>query len=219
MKIKTVIFDLDGTLLDTLEDLADASNEVLHIHGYPEHPVEEYKTFVGDGLQTLMARITPDKASKDDIANCCQTFMKVYADRWDKKTKPYEGISRMLDMLRESGKRCCVLSNKPHAFTIHCVQRYFSAGSFDHVFGQRDGVPRKPDPSGCFEIAKLTDTPTRNCVYVGDTSVDMQTGKGSGMFTIGVSWGFRKKEELLTHGADLIVDHPEEIARYVVSAR
>lgn len=218
MKIETVIFDLDGTLLDTLEDLADASNEVLRIHGYPEHPVEKYNIFVGDGLQTLIARITPDTASEDDITSCCQTFMKVYAGCWDKKTKPYAGVVNMLKKLKESGSCCCILSNKPHIFTLDCVQRFFASESFEHVFGQREGVPRKPDPAGCLEIAKLTDTSVAQCVYVGDTSVDMQTGKGSGMFTIGVSWGFRTKEELLKNGADLIVDNPEEIVRYVVSA-
>ncbi|WP_163336724.1 HAD family hydrolase [Desulfopila sp. IMCC35008] len=218
MKIKTVIFDLDGTLLDTLEDLADASNQVLHIHGFPEHPVEKYNIFVGDGLKTLIARITPDKASEVDRATCCKTFMQVYAKRWDKKSKPYAGIVDMLKTLKESGRHCCVLSNKPHTFTLDCAQRFFIRDSFAHVLGQREGVPLKPDPAGCLEIAALTDAPIEQCIYVGDTSVDMQTGKRSGMFTIGVSWGFRTKEELLDNGADLIVDYPEEIVRYVVSA-
>lgn len=216
--IKTIIFDLDGTLLDTLEDLADASNKVLRMHGYPGHPTQEYNIFVGDGLQTLITRITPDSASEEDIAECCRTFMQVYAEQWDNKTKPYQGIPDMLRSLKERGRRCCVLSNKPHTFTLDCTQRFFEVDCFDHVFGQREGVPRKPDPAGCFELAKITDTPIDQCVYVGDTSVDMQTGKGSGMFTIGVTWGFRKKEELLENGADLIVDRPEEIVDYVVSA-
>lgn len=126
MKIRNIIFDLDGTLLDTVEDLADASNEVLRIHGFPVHDTEGYNTFVGDGLHVLMERITPGDVREDVIETCCATFMEVYGKCWDRKTRPYPGIEEMLSKLNNLQISCNVLSNKPHVFTTECVNRFLN---------------------------------------------------------------------------------------------
>ncbi len=143
MPIKAVIFDLDGTLLDTLEDLADASNLVLREFGHPEHLVERYNYFVGDGLLTLMGRITPENIRGDTLAQYCTRFEHVYKNNWDQKSKPYPGITAMLSWLVDKNIKCAVLSNKPHEFTLACANRFFPEDTFQFVIGQRDGVPKK----------------------------------------------------------------------------
>lgn len=218
MTIKTAIFDLDGTLLDTLQDLADAGNRVLADFKYPQHPVDAYKIFVGDGLRVLMERITPDSVTSSEIDQCCESFQAIYTENWDKNSKPYDGIEEMLVQLRDRNIRCSVLSNKPHAFTSIYVDRFFPNSEFEVVFGQREGVNKKPDPAGAIEIAEKMGVHPSECIYIGDTAVDMQTGKAAGMFTIGVLWGFRDLEELQANNADLIVTSPMEIVEYVISA-
>lgn len=218
MSIKAVIFDLDGTLLDTIADLADASNATLRKYNFPEHDERAYNYFVGDGLRTLMERAVPAGTSVEMVDACCATFNEIYDGLWHNKTQPYNGIQDMLNVLSKHGVCPAILSNKPHLFTKACVGHFFPEGLFALVFGQRDEVAKKPDPAGALEIAEKLGVQRDECVYVGDTSVDMRTGKGAGMFTIGVSWGFRPVEELREHGADLIVSKPAEIVDYVVSA-
>lgn len=218
MSLKVIVFDLDGTLLDTLEDLADACNSVLAECGYPQHPVAKYNFFVGDGLRVLIERITPAGVSQADIDHCCSLFTDIYSRCWDNKSKPYEGIEAMLQELQKQKMRLAVLSNKPHHFTRIYIERFFPERSFDIVFGQREGVNKKPDPSGALEIATILGVAPSECVYVGDTGVDMQTGKAAGMFTVGVLWGFRDIEELQRNNADMIVTSPLEIIEYVTSA-
>jgi len=219
MNCKSAIFDLDGTLLDTLQDLAYAGNQVLATRGFPQHPVEAYKQFVGDGLRVLMERITPAGADEVEIETCCALFSEIYGKCWDHQSRPYPGILAMLAKLRANGVRCSVLSNKPHQFTEVYIERFFADDDFEIVFGQREGVKKKPDPAGAIEIANLMQVAPADCIYIGDTSVDMRTGKSAGMFTIGVLWGFREKEELQQNNADMIVSSPMEIVDYVLSTR
>ncbi|MFH2123780.1 MAG: HAD family hydrolase [Pseudomonadota bacterium] len=220
MDIRGVIFDLDGTLLDTLEDLADAANATLTHFGYPLHAAAAYRYFVGDGLTTLIERIVPEKnRSQQDIAACMDIFLQLYAQSWDLKSRPYAGIMEMLQQLRQEGLKLSVLSNKPHAFTKLCVDRFFAADTFDFVYGQREGVPRKPDPAGAREIAALMSISPQQMLYVGDTATDMQTGNGAGMFTLGVLWGFRERKELEENKAGKIISHPSEIVNHVNSKR
>lgn len=216
MSPKVIVFDLDGTLLNTLEDLADACNGMLMECGYPSHPVDAYKYFVGDGLRVLVDRITPEGLSKDDLDHCCNLFNDIYSRCWHNKTTQYEGIHEMLSKLQKNGMQLAVLSNKPHHFTTVCVDRFFPEHRFDVVFGQREGVNKKPDPAGALEIAELMNVRPAECIYVGDTAVDMQTGKAAGMFTVGVLWGFRDITELQENNADILVKRPMEIVEHVI---
>lgn len=216
MDIRGVIFDLDGTLLNTLEDLADAANATLTHFGFPGHSLDAYRYFVGEGLATLITRIVPEKnRSQQEIAACMAHFMQVYSRNWDLKSRPYPGITEMLAQLRQTGLQLAVLSNKPHAFTQLCVQHFFPSITFDFVYGQREGILKKPDPAGAKEIASLMHLLPQQILYVGDSSIDMQTGNGAGMLTMGVLWGFRERRELEENKAGMIVGQPQEIVTYV----
>jgi len=216
MNIQGVIFDLDGTLLDTLDDLADAANATLSHFDFPVHTTDAYRYFVGDGLSTLIERILPEQnRSQPEIAVCMDIFLQLYGRSWAIKSRPYAGIMEMLQQLQQAGVPMSILSNKPHAFTQLCVQRYFAADTFAFVHGQREGIPRKPDPSGALEIAALMNLSPHRIVYVGDTATDMQTGNDAGMYTLGVLWGFRERQELEDNGAKTIISHPSEIIEYV----
>lgn len=215
MKCRAVIFDLDGTLVDTIDDLADAGNRVLEDMGFEKHTTAAYKYFIGEGLRNLVMRITPDSVSDTVIDECCVMFERYYAECWNCKSRVYEGIVVLLRALRNRGIRCSVLSNKPHHFTRTCVDHFFEPTIFEHVFGQREGVEKKPSPAGALEIAELMRVTPKECLYVGDSSIDMQTGKSAGMYTIGVLWGFRDAEELQKNRADMLVQQPSEIIEFI----
>lgn len=210
MKYRAVIFDFDGTLLDTLEDLADSMNAALAERGLPTHPVESYRYFVGDGMMNLARRAAPPGTGDDALADLVDRMGAFYGGNWSKKTKPYPGVPGLLDELSRRGLPLAVLSNKPDAFTRIMARHYFG-DRFAVVFGARDGVPRKPDPAAALEIAGLLGLPPESALYLGDTDTDMKTGTAAGMRTIGVSWGFRPVAELTASGAGAIVDRPEEV--------
>ena len=211
-----VLFDLDGTLLDTLRDLGDAVNRVLARHGHPPHPLSSYNYFVGEGARTLIERSLPpaerDAATVDAVL---ADYRRDYSRNWNVSTKPYEGIPEALRELRSRGLTLGVLSNKPHPMTVKCIEGYLSDLSFAAVLGQRDEVPKKPDPAGAFEAARLMGVAPDRVLYVGDTGVDMQTARAAGMFALGVTWGFRPEVELRENGASAIIHHPREILRFV----
>lgn len=207
-----VIFDLDGTLLDTLEDLADSANEALGTSGYPVHPVESYRTFVGDGMAVLMERILPDIArTPENIGAVLDRYRTAYDARWKSKTQPYPGILPLLEALTARGIPMTVLSNKPQAYTEIVMAHFLSAYHFEIIFGQRDEVPRKPHPAGALEIAGMLGLPPSKIVFVGDTSTDMITATSAGMIAVGVLWGFRTEPELRGCGAEHILREPEEL--------
>lgn len=204
-----VIFDLDGTLLDTLEDLADSANEALGAFGYPEHPVESYRTFVGDGMAVLMERILPETArTAENIAAVLARYRTAYDVRWKNKTRPYPGILPLLDALTARDIPMAVLSNKPQAYTEIVMRHFLSGYRFEIIFGQRDEVPRKPDPAGALEIAEMLHLPPSNIAFIGDTSTDMITATAAGMIAVGVRWGFRTEAELRDCGAAHILAEP-----------
>lgn len=219
MKITTAIFDLDGTLLNTIDDLASAGNKVLEEMGFPAHSVDQYAAFVGDGMKTLVRRILPQNHNEDQFQEACTLFRKFYADGWADYTEKYQNIDQMLMQLKQMNIGCCILSNKPHKFTRMCVEHFFLENSFKIVLGQRENVPKKPHPQGALDILEQLEVSGEQCVYVGDTAVDMKTGNDAGLFTIGVTWGFRDREELEANHADLIVNDPMEIVKYVANAR
>lgn len=212
MTFSAVLFDLDGTLLDTLEDIADAANAVLLPLGMPTHPLASYRMFVGEGVMRLMEKAIPaDHRSPDTIARCARLFADEYALRWNNKSRPYAGILPLLRFLREKNIPSAVLSNKPQAFTEQCVEHYFPAGTFMCVLGQREGVPPKPDPSGAMETARVLNMAPSRIVYLGDSNIDMQTAVRSGMHAVGAAWGFRSRDELLASGANVVIERPEEL--------
>lgn len=213
-EFKAAIFDLDGTLLDTLEDLADSGNEMLETQGFPTHPTDAYRIFVGDGVRVLMERILPEDARVEPtISECKAVYREIYARRWNAKTRPYEGIPEMLDELVARGLKLAVLSNKPHEATVQCITELAGDWPWEIILGMRDGVPKKPDPAGAHDIVEHLGIPPKNCLYVGDTSVDMQTAKAAGFYAVGVLWGFRERDELVENGAEIVIERPEQLLK------
>lgn len=212
MKFKAVVFDLDGTLLDTLEDLADSMNSVLAKRNYPIHEVNAYKYFVGNGMRILVQRTFPlDKRDYVCVEDGLSAMRKEYGNRWNNKTKPYKGIAEMLNALVGKGIKITVLSNKADDFTKLMVQKLLPDWNFELVFGERKGVPIKPDPSGALEIAQRLGILPQECLYLGDTGVDMKTAVSAGMYPVGVLWGFRKAEELAENGARMLITNPAAV--------
>lgn len=213
----TIIFDLDGTLIDSLADIADATNNALSAFGMPVHPVDAYRQFVGNGVQVLLERAMPADHRGPPPDRFIETFKHLYRRHLNVKTRPYAGIDDMLRRLADKGIKLAILSNKPDEFTKVCATRFFPGIAFSAVYGQRDGVPRKPDPRPALEIAAVAGESPERCVFVGDSAVDMATGRAAGMCCIGVSWGFREPGELVAAGADLIIDHPHELFEHALS--
>jgi len=218
MSYSTIIFDLDGTLLNTLEDIVESLNLVLIRHGFSTHSSETYKNFLGNGLHNLMSRSVPENTTGSVIIDCCEEFTEIYSKNWMKNSCPYKGISTMLTRLLDGGIKLAVLSNKPHAFTCLFVDEFFPKGVFSAVFGQRDSVKKKPHPEGALAIATLLQSPPETILFVGDSDVDIQTGRAAGMGTAGVSWGYRTVRELVRNKAQIIVNNPLEIVEYALSA-
>ena len=213
-----VIFDLDGTLLDTLDDLADSGNHTLAEFGCPTYPVALFKEFVGEGVRVLIEKMLPaDRRDEATIEEVGAVYRNEYGQRWNAKTRPYDGVEAMLDALTVDGVKMGVLSNKPDVFTQKCVAGLLDRWTFDPVFGHGNGIPRKPDPAGAVRIADGWGLAPEQIVYVGDTGTDMETGKAAGMWTVGVLWGFRGEDELRTAGADVIIDHPRQLLEHLGS--
>jgi phosphoglycolate phosphatase len=214
MIYRAVLFDLDGTLLDTLDDLADATNQALRELGLPEHPVEAYKYFIGDGVENLVRRAVPaDRCEPALVLQCAARMRQEYAQRWDQKTRPYPGVPELLDTLAARGLPMAVLSNKPDEFTKLCVAKLLPRWSFAAVVGQRAAVPKKPDPAGARKIAEQLGLAPAEILYLGDTNTDMRTAVSAGMYPVGALWGFRTAEELLAHGAQALLEKPSDLLR------
>jgi phosphoglycolate phosphatase len=212
MRYRAVIFDLDGTLLDTLDDLATAANSVLAAMDMPVHPVDAYRYFVGDGVRTLMERVLPESARlPEKVDQAVDAFQTEYAKNWHDRTIPYPGVVEMLDWLTAEGIKLSILSNKPDAFTKLCVQRLLPQWVFNPLLGQRPGIPKKPDPAAALEIAHLLGVRPSEVLYVGDTATDMQTACSAGMDSVGVLWGFRTVAELQAAGARHVITHPDKL--------
>jgi phosphoglycolate phosphatase len=212
MKFKAVIFDLDGTLLDTITDLANSMNEVLKRNGFPIHDIERYKYYVGDGVDQLVTRALPKNMIDDNIVSkITKEYREEYSNRWAEKTKPYNGIYELLDGLVELGLRINVLSNKPDETTKIVIKKFLSKWNFEIVAGAQKDVPEKPDPAGAIILAKKLGLNPDEILYVGDTNTDMKTANGAGMFAVGALWGFRTADELLENGAKVLVKYPTDI--------
>ena len=216
MPYKAVLFDLDGTLLDTLKDLADATNAALAELGLPGHPLEAYKQFVGDGLENLVRRaMRQEPLDEALLARGIELTRHEYAGRWAEKTRPYPGIPDLLDGLGRRGIPMAVFSNKPDEFTRLCVTRLLAGWHFLAVQGATPELPRKPDPRGALAIAARMGVAPREVLYLGDTNTDMQTAVAAGMFPVGALWGFRTADELLAAGAAALAKTPTDVLAWV----
>jgi len=213
MKYKAAVFDLDGTLADTLESIATAANKTLNILGYQNLPTENYKYYAGDGAKALMLRVLKD--SGDVTGSRLDEMAPIYADVFEEycmyKVQPYAGIPELIRSLKDMGMKIAVLTNKPHKRALDVLADLFAPKTFDFIQGQSDDIPRKPDPAGAFMIADALKIAPEECIYLGDTDTDMQTGRAAGMFTIGVLWGFRDEQELISNGAQALVKTPADV--------
>jgi phosphoglycolate phosphatase len=207
-----VLLDLDGTLLDTLADLAASMNAALAERGHPPHPVEAYRLFVGDGVEALVARALPEAARDGETLAATAAAMRLeYARRWADATRPYDGVPELLDGLAARNLPAAILSNKPDDFTVAMVSRLLGRWRFAVVRGERPGIPRKPDPRAALEIARELGVPPGRFVCLGDSAVDILSASAAGMIPVGALWGFRSEAELRGAGADLLVAHPREL--------
>ena len=211
--IKACIFDLDGTLTDTVRTLAYFVNTETAKHGLPPAPEENFKQFAGNGARTLIHRVlayhgVTDAALEDTIL---QDYNAAYDADFLYLCTLYDGVAETMKALHSRGIQLAVLSNKPQPTTQKIIKAFFDAGTFAAVFGQREGVPLKPDPAGVFEILDILHRRKEECLYIGDTAVDIQTGKSAGLATVGVLWGFRDRAELEEAGAAHIIAKPQEL--------
>jgi phosphoglycolate phosphatase len=212
--IQAVIFDLDGTLADSLADIGGAMNDTLRDRGWPQHPIDDYKQFVGEGIEVLVTRASPS-LSEPMVKEVVAQYRAHYAERADRNTAPYSGIPEMLDALAAKRLPIAVLSNKRDDFTKGLVQRVFPKWTFAVVRGERTGTPRKPDPTAALELARELGLPPKQIAFVGDTPIDVRTAIAAGMKGVAVTWGFRGEEELRASGAVNVIHRPAELLAHL----
>ncbi len=210
--LHALIFDLDGTLIDSLADIAESINLMLDAHGWPRRTPESFRKMVGDGMEKLVERALPVKQRQPGIIKDCVAEYRANYDRqWKVQTQPYAGIIGTLAALRKRGLRLGVISNKAHRFTVPITEHFFGSDKFDCILGQRDDVPRKPDPAAAFQMARELGVRVSECGYVGDSGIDMTFAVRARMVPIGVLWGFRDEDELRKAGAAHLLERPEEL--------
>lgn len=212
--LKAALFDLDGTLLNTLEDLANATNRALASAGYPVHPVAAYRRFVGNGLRTLVVRALPAGEDASTIEEMVRRTGENYARDWAETTHPYPHIPALLEKLRGKGVPLAVVTNKPHDWTLLMLARYFPDKPFLFVQGAAPQLPHKPDPTGALRAARSLKVAAGEAAFIGDSNVDMHTARNAHMYALGAAWGFRGAEELKAAGADALLDDPLDSLHY-----
>lgn len=213
---EAVVFDLDGTLIDSAADLGNAVNRVLEKYDFPIHEIQKYRSFIGDGAEMMVRRALPEDSRNEDILfRCLEQFLVDYYQNFDVDTVLYEGIPELLDFLSESSVKLSILTNKPDEIAKKFLDSILSNWEFDVVVGQRNGLPKKPDPSGAKLISQELNVNPERIAYFGDSGIDMKTAVSAGMLPIGVLWGFRGKEELLSSGAEYIIEKPLDIKEYI----
>ncbi len=215
LNASAVIFDLDGTLIDSLDDLADTANDALAAKGFPTHPVDPYRYFVGDGIENLLRRAAPAGTDETIITELVAHARREYGKHWARKTRAYDGIAAMLEKLAARNIALAVLSNKPHDFTLAVVSHFFPNTRFAAVLGSPPGGKAKPDPALALNIAKGIGASPQDVLFMGDTRTDMDTAVAANMVPVGVLWGFRPESELLEHGARIILRRPLDLFEYI----
>jgi phosphoglycolate phosphatase len=224
MRFRAVIFDLDGTLLDSLRGIAVTMNALLEQMGYPLHPLEKYRYFVGEGLRTMVSRALPEKwqhqfpepdQKESQLDRLENEYRNLYSEKWPLLTPRYSGVPELLETLSRQELKMAVLSNKPDDLTKRMVLELLPGCDFDMVLGARCGVPLKPDPGAALEIAAALSISPGEMIFLGDSGVDMQTGINAAMYPVGALWGFRDADELLVNGAKLLIKHPLELIKII----
>jgi len=216
MRHKAVLFDLDGTLLDALKDIADSVNLALDRLGFPQHELEAYKYFVGDGREALAIRVLPeDHRDAITFGRLVAYINEEYSKRWSNNTRPYQGIPEMLQALTDLGIKMTILSNKPQGSTEEMVYRLLPQWHFEPVVGALPSVPKKPDPTAAMRIAEQLEIPPTEFLYLGDSDVDMKTATVADMYPVGALWGFRTADELLASGAKELIQNPVDLIRFL----
>jgi len=207
----SLIFDLDGTLVDSLPGIVASLNRTLSAHGLPGHANAAIRSFVGDGVRSLVQRAAANTADLVLLASLVAFYKQDYDQSWADGTKAYPGIHNMLDELQKSGFQMAVLSNKTHDFTVAMTQEMFPSIHFAKVLGQRDGIQHKPHPAGALQLATTFGAAAENCVIIGDSAIDLETAANAEMQAIAVAWGYQDRAFLLASGASRIIDDPSEL--------
>lgn len=210
-KIAGIIFDLDGTLVDTIEDIGDAANEMLAHYGLPPHDTTRYVQWIGSGAVKFVERALNQYQVPDDLQTCVAVFREIYGRNLHNKSRLYDGYPAVLDELARKGIRLSILSNKPDYLTRQVAEHFLSGWPFHPVFGQREEVPRKPDPAAAIEIAELLNLEADRILFVGDSDNDFLTALAAGMVPVGVTWGYGKREDERLNGQVTWVDHPRQL--------
>lgn len=214
MKYKAVLFDLDGTLLDTLQDIADAVNRSLAQMGLPSHTLKAYRYFVGDGREALAVRSLPERCrDQASVRRLVELIDSEYSACWARNTRPYPGMAALLDDLARRNVRMAILTNKEHALAEEMVSELLSQWRFEAIAGASPDIPKKPDPASALQIARSLEIHPAGIAYLGDTDIDMKTAVRAGMYPVGALWGFRTREELLAGGAKALVESPCDLLR------
>lgn len=213
---KIAIFDLDGTLVDSIGSIADTCNQALRENGLKERDINEYKYFAGDGALELVKKAVyaSGDINYEKLDSVYNIYKNIFVKDCTKGVLAFEGIHNVLKELKSKGIKLAVLSNKPHERTLDVVDKIFGSNTFDMVLGYKNEETKKPSPYGAMLIAKHFNIDTKDCVYIGDTDTDMQTGINAGMYTVGVTWGFRDRQELTDNKADDVVDDPIDLLKY-----
>jgi phosphoglycolate phosphatase len=215
-EFKAAIFDLDGTLLDTLDDIADSMNAALERMGFPAHETAAFRFLTGDGVRSMAERSLPvSERNETTVQACIREFRSEYEKRWAANTRVYPGISGLLDDLTQRGIKLNILSNKLDKFTNLVARHFLFRWDFSFVIGSRSDLPQKPDPSGALFIARGLGIPAAQFIYLGDTGVDMKTAVSARMFPLGALWGFREEKELLENGAHAVIRYPGELLQFL----
>jgi phosphoglycolate phosphatase len=218
MGIAGVIFDLDGTLLDTIEDLAHSTNTVLARYGFATHDIEQYKQFVGDGMDMLIRRAIGN-SSVSNLNDMVVSLKDEYAKSWFVTTKPYAGIEQVLEELSHKKIKISVLSNKAHEFTVTMVQYFFPTIHFSSIMGLQDGMPPKPNPCGALYVAQIMAVEPEHVAFIGDSGTDIEVAHRSNMYSIAVSWGYRPISLLQQHYPEAIAHTPDDILTIIEKHR
>ena len=216
MKYKAAIFDLDGTLLNTLDDLCDAVNATMDHYGYPRRTLAEVRASVGNGVERLIALSLPDGLDTPDFDKIAAYYRSYYAAHSEVKTAPYDGVLDLIDRLESAGVKTAVVSNKPQV-SVQALCRHFFADFIDVAYGDSPDRPRKPAPDGTFSALERLGVPVAQAVFIGDGDADVETANNAGLRCIGVTWGFRDPDELRAAGAAVLLDSPTEMADYLLN--